>query len=156
MTNSSHPGQRLREQRIALGWTQDEAASKVGVSREMWGKYERDKAKPGGDILSKMGQAGIDVAYVLTGQTLAVREAFNRVKVATGAAAMIGGTREEVLEYQERIVEVLRAQDEDESGLLSDYRRCKPPDKQVIRQMASRLAATGSTDEPQGRKKKRR
>ena len=39
-----------------------------GVSREMWGKYERDIAMPGGDVLIKIALAGVDLNHLLTGQ----------------------------------------------------------------------------------------
>jgi len=34
----------------------------------MWGKYERGVAMPGGEVLSKLAQLGVDVVYVLTGE----------------------------------------------------------------------------------------
>lgn len=43
-------------------------ATLCGVSREMWGKYERDVALPGAEVLIKAALAGIDVNYILTGQ----------------------------------------------------------------------------------------
>lgn len=43
-------------------------AALCGVSREMWGKYERDAAVPGGDVLVKIALAGVDVNHILTGQ----------------------------------------------------------------------------------------
>lgn len=43
------------------------------MSREMWGKYERDVAVPGGDVLARAALAGLDVLYVLTGERLQKR-----------------------------------------------------------------------------------
>ena len=43
-------------------------AAMCGVSREMWGKYERDIAMPGGDVLIKIALAGVDLNHLLTGQ----------------------------------------------------------------------------------------
>jgi hypothetical protein len=34
----------------------------------MWGKYERDLAVPGGEVLAKAASAGLDVLYILTGE----------------------------------------------------------------------------------------
>ena len=34
----------------------------------MWGRYERAKATPGGDVLLRFQLAGADVQYILTGQ----------------------------------------------------------------------------------------
>ncbi len=37
----------------------------------MWGKYEREIAVPGGEVLAKAAAAGFDVLYILTGQRTA-------------------------------------------------------------------------------------
>jgi len=60
-------GKRLRDERKRLGWSQQFAATTVGVSREMWAKYEGG-AEPGAKALARMLSAGVDVLYVLTGQ----------------------------------------------------------------------------------------
>ena len=60
-------GNRLREERERLGLTQAEAGALVGVSREMWGKYERG-ALPGGEVLVSLGSGEMDILYILTGQ----------------------------------------------------------------------------------------
>lgn len=39
----------------------------AGVTREQWGRYERGLAVPGGEVLAKVAQAGMDIAYVATG-----------------------------------------------------------------------------------------
>ena len=51
-----------------MGLTQADMAKKCGVSREIWGKYERGQAIPGGDVLFSLAQAGADVQYIITGQ----------------------------------------------------------------------------------------
>ena len=58
---------RLREERVRLGFNQDEIASICGVSRVMWGKYERDISEPTSSVLSALANAGADVTYILTG-----------------------------------------------------------------------------------------
>ncbi|WP_133598678.1 helix-turn-helix domain-containing protein [Tepidicella xavieri] len=59
---------RLSEERKRLGLTQAAAAEICGVSREMWGKYERGAASPGCDVVAKFAAAGADVTYILTGR----------------------------------------------------------------------------------------
>ena len=66
--NSTSLGERLRKSRKDLGKSQDEIAESCGVSREMWGKYERDLATPGGEVLTKAALAGFNVHYILTGE----------------------------------------------------------------------------------------
>ncbi|MVT38928.1 helix-turn-helix domain-containing protein [Acidovorax citrulli] len=60
-------GERLREERKRLGWSQVVAASHAGISREMWSKYEAG-AEPGARVLAAVGAAGVDTQYVLTGE----------------------------------------------------------------------------------------
>jgi transcriptional regulator with XRE-family HTH domain len=59
---------RLKSERTRLSLKQNELASMCGISREMWGKYERGIAVPGGDVLVSFAQAGADIQYILTGE----------------------------------------------------------------------------------------
>lgn len=67
MEKENYFSQRLKKERERLGMSQDEAASLVGVSREMWGKYERGAADPAVSKVIDFGKSGADVAYILTG-----------------------------------------------------------------------------------------
>lgn len=60
--------ERLKNERDRLGLSQAEAGDLCGVSREMWGKYERGKGVPGGEVLFSFAAAGADINYILTGQ----------------------------------------------------------------------------------------
>lgn len=143
MSFSSLPGQRLREQRKARGWTQSEAAAACEVSREMWGKYERGSAKPGADVLARMGAVGLDVIYILTAQPPLLRRALANQREAADAVSMLAdgeaaaGLQGELI-YQVR--DQARGLTGEENRLLVNYRRCAPPDQKTIRQMAARLA----------------
>ena len=64
---SSQLGERLRDARVRLGLSQDAVAASCGVSREMWGKYERGHSVPGGEVLAAVAALGADVRYILTG-----------------------------------------------------------------------------------------
>ncbi len=68
---SSLVGYRLREERERLGLKQSEIAELAGVSREMWGRYERG-ALPGSEVLIALASIKspekLDVLYVITGQ----------------------------------------------------------------------------------------
>ena len=59
---------RVIEERKRLGWSQEAAGRACGVSREMWGKYERGKAEMGTEVLALFAASGADVLYILTGQ----------------------------------------------------------------------------------------
>jgi transcriptional regulator with XRE-family HTH domain len=58
----------VAEERKRLGMNQEAAAMACGISREMWGKYERGKAVMGAEVLAKFAATGADVQYILTGQ----------------------------------------------------------------------------------------
>ena len=58
---------RLKEERLRLGLSQDEAAVLCGVSREMWGKYERGTGDPASSKLIAFCNAGADVSFLFTG-----------------------------------------------------------------------------------------
>ncbi len=68
MNFSSLVGLRLLKERKRLGLSQAQAGLLCGVSREMWGKYERGKATMGTEVLSRFNDAGGDALFVLTGQ----------------------------------------------------------------------------------------
>ena len=59
---------RLKEIRTSLDFkSQADVAEMVGVSREMWGKYERGLAMPGAEVLIKLTRLGFDVGYIISG-----------------------------------------------------------------------------------------
>ena len=58
---------RLQEERLRLGFTQQEIAELVEIRGAMWGRYERNEAAPGGEVLTAFAKAGGDVQYVLIG-----------------------------------------------------------------------------------------
>lgn len=60
-------GDRLKEERERLGLSQAAAGAAAGVSREMWGKYERG-AMPGGEVILSLAGTGFDMNYLFTGQ----------------------------------------------------------------------------------------
>lgn len=69
MNFSSHCPPRIKEERLRLGLSQAQAAEKTGVSREMWGRYERGDAIPGGEVLFSFALVGADIQYLLTGES---------------------------------------------------------------------------------------
>ncbi|EEE7824274.1 helix-turn-helix domain-containing protein [Salmonella enterica] len=58
---------RLKSERKRLGLNQASIAEVCGVSREIWGKYERGVAVPGGNVLRSFAVNGANVQYILTG-----------------------------------------------------------------------------------------
>ncbi|TKC83447.1 helix-turn-helix transcriptional regulator [Trinickia terrae] len=63
-------GKRLREERLRVGLSQDEFAAIGGLGRKSLGLYESDERAPDTNFLLALRGIGVDVWYVLTGQTL--------------------------------------------------------------------------------------
>jgi transcriptional regulator with XRE-family HTH domain len=61
-------GTRLAEERKRLGLKQAEFAALVGVNVPKQSLYENDKRELRADYLARLGQAGVDVVYVLMGR----------------------------------------------------------------------------------------
>lgn len=61
--------ERLRELRQARRLNQEAFASVAGVTKKTQTRYETGKAKPSGDYLEALVAAGLDVVYLLTGET---------------------------------------------------------------------------------------
>jgi len=93
-------GERVTEERQRLGLSQADAGALCGVSREMWGKYERGKAVMGTEVLSRFALNGADALYILTGQRNAATPALK-----PDEAALLDNYRHAPKEQQE----ILRA-----------------------------------------------
>ncbi len=60
-------GERLLEERLRLGFTQQGIADAIGGVRLSVVHYENGRSSPAAETLSAMEAIGIDVRYVLTG-----------------------------------------------------------------------------------------
>lgn len=59
-------GERIRQVRGAM--SQADFAAKIGINKNLLGKYERGESVPGGEILSQIHDtAGVSVDWLLTG-----------------------------------------------------------------------------------------
>lgn len=107
-------GDRLREEREALGKTQSDLAAVAaamavpGATRQSQAKYEKGQASPSAAYMCAIASVGVDVQYVLTGH----RDASAGPKL-----------------------------DAAEQVLLDSYRRCKPDARQHLIQTAALLSA---------------
>lgn len=70
----SEMGDRLRQERKRLGWSQNEMGALGGVAANAQGKYESGDRVPRADYLAALADAGVDVLYVLTGRRIARAE----------------------------------------------------------------------------------
>ena len=62
-------GERLREVRVLLGYSQEAFGLRAGVGKATQSNYERNERVPDATYLAAISQVGVDVMYVLTGQT---------------------------------------------------------------------------------------
>jgi transcriptional regulator with XRE-family HTH domain len=49
-------GQKLRDLRKIEGWTQEEVAKKLGISKQTYSHYENENRKPGLETIKKLAQ----------------------------------------------------------------------------------------------------
>jgi len=111
---------RLKAERERLSFSQAQAADICGVSREMWGKYERGISVPGGEVLFSFAASGADVNYIL------------------------GGTKKHHI--NEEYPAYLRP---DQIALLDNLDHCSPEDQAAIKRLALLAAAAADTTETQ-------
>lgn len=70
---------RLKSERKRLALTQAEMATRCGIAREVWCRYERGIALPGSEVLQGFIRAGGDVHFVLSGEFPAEKTSFEEV-----------------------------------------------------------------------------
>lgn len=61
-------GARLKEERKRLKLTQSQIATLAGTTKSTQLQYEKDAMRANSDYLAALAKAGIDVAYILTGE----------------------------------------------------------------------------------------
>lgn len=61
-------GERLKTERLRLGYTQKEFGELGGVKLNSQAKYERGETSPNTNYLENIGREGADVFYILTGE----------------------------------------------------------------------------------------
>ncbi|KTC26543.1 hypothetical protein AO239_07365 [Pseudomonas sp. ICMP 19500] len=67
-------GERLREERVRLGFNQAEFAAFAGVAKTSQFNYEKGDRSPDADYLAAVAARGVDILYVVIGQRLPVAE----------------------------------------------------------------------------------
>jgi transcriptional regulator with XRE-family HTH domain len=135
---------RIAEERDRLGFTQEQIANACGVSRVMWGKYERGLAAMGGEYLFAFAAQGADINYILTGQrsdqhtASSVVAAMNKSKSAevyqTMEPTTVYQTPESVTAYLSR----------EEAALLDNYRNSPPEGQAAIKTTSAAFAKSNT------------
>lgn len=83
-------GERLKLERQRLNLSQADFGARVGVSKTSQFNYESGERTPDAQYLTTAHELGVDVLYVLTGQSLATRDDFVLVRQHVGVAASGG------------------------------------------------------------------
>ena len=63
-------GERLKNERIRLGLNQAEFAERLGIHKNTQTNYENGKRKPSNEYYAAAAELGINVPYVITGNTI--------------------------------------------------------------------------------------
>lgn len=148
------PGERLKEERLRLGFSQVAFARLGGVEKRTQINYESGKRKPDASYFEGIASAGANVDYILTGTSASLRERLNDVHTATEMARMLTDDPQLVGKYQAELFETMaraRTAHAEEETLLEHYRRCAPDDQEQIRGLAKRLAKPPAKTAPKRR-----
>lgn len=65
-------GERLRIERERLGFTQPEFSAFASATKQTLNSWESDRSSPKADQLEALGEHGVDVYFVLTGQRIGI------------------------------------------------------------------------------------
>lgn len=67
-------GERLREERVRLGFNQTDFAAIAGVAKTSQFNYEKGDRSPDAVYLAAVAEQGVDILYVIIGQRMPVAE----------------------------------------------------------------------------------
>lgn len=84
-------GARLKKIRENLGLSQASMATVAKCHKKSWEGYEADNNLPGGEVLSNLAKAGVDINWILTGQANQTENTINiyDVEFSAGCGAFI-------------------------------------------------------------------
>lgn len=84
-------GERLKKIRENLGFSQANMAILAKCHKKSWEGYEAGNSLPGGEVLSNLAQADIDINWVLTGQVNKTENSINiyDVEFSAGCGSII-------------------------------------------------------------------
>lgn len=95
-------GVRLKEERKRLKLTQSQLAEKAGTTKSTQLLYEKESMRANSDYLAAIAQAGVDVAYVITGER-------GGVQLTEQEADMLALMRQAPPAVRETAINVLRS-----------------------------------------------
>ncbi|MRN38969.1 helix-turn-helix domain-containing protein [Neisseria sp. N95_16] len=115
MENISLFGSRLKVERKKLGLTQSQLAEKCGITREMWGKYERGVFMPNCEIIFSFYGLGADVNFLFTGN----RPSENSNELSKDELELLQNYRQSTDKSREIILTIAKTQEKKEVGITA-------------------------------------
>ncbi|HEZ4471033.1 TPA: helix-turn-helix transcriptional regulator [Neisseria meningitidis] len=115
MENISLFANRLKVERKKLGLTQSQLAEKCGITREMWGKYERGQFLPNCEIIFSFCALGADVNFLFTGN----RPSENSNELSKDELELLQNYRQSTNKSREIILTIAKTQEKKEVGITA-------------------------------------
>ncbi|MEN9866021.1 MAG: Helix-turn-helix domain [Pseudomonadota bacterium] len=129
---------RLAEIRHHLGWTYDDIANITHVSRRMVVAYELGDTPPSFKFLSALMQAGVDVAYLITGRSSQPLPPASVIDAADGASRLMAA--------MQPVSTAAIPCPENERALLDGFRQLAPKDQRKLLNVLWRLQAKAGNE----------
>lgn len=98
-------GERLKEERVRLGYSQADFAAIAGVAKTSQFNYEKGERSPDAAYLAAVAEKGVDVLYVVTGE----RKPQPADSLTALEAQVVAGLRAMTEESAESVVRITRA-----------------------------------------------
>ncbi len=99
MSKYLHIGERLREERERLGFSQTALAAIGGAGRKTQFNYETGERVPDGEYFSEIFKVGADIHYILTGEPSGTRLSVDEQMLLTGYRLLDGRGKQGVLAF---------------------------------------------------------
>lgn len=134
---------RIREAMAGAGLTIDAFAERLGEKPQRVKDVLRGKQRaPEAMLAALASQPGVDIVYVLTGETAKLRDALSQVRASSEIAARYGKTDAEKATLQADIFNALRASQPsaEDQALLELYHRADAVVRPAILAAATALA----------------
>lgn len=141
-------GERVREERERLGFTQQQAADICSVSRVQWGKYERGINGIDGKVLLEFQKIGADAGYILSGMRSTEAET---LQASVQVRAVSGLTQDQVdknqialmfMDAEKKLSSNQHSISARELAMLENYRALSEQDKKSIERMTELAACS--------------
>jgi transcriptional regulator with XRE-family HTH domain len=124
-------GQRIANERERLGLTQSELAEKMGLTREMWGRYERGLNPLKESAMERFEELGADSSYINTGlRTEDLKSKFGGTKEKVGVMEALGLLSTALNDSEKE------KQTPEEKFLLEAFRTANPEIKEIFLSIA--------------------